>query len=125
MLWLAFWLASTIHNVLGAPDDYRFRGDTLGLDISLAWVGPGFGLVMLALAALWAFRAPEIQVPPLAVVNRMLLAAFVLLIPVQYALLSAGRGQDNFDVAGVVVTLAGWILLSLGLGIRRFPPPGP
>ena len=120
-LWLAFWLASTLYSVVASPDDYRFRGDTLGVDISLAWIGPGLGALMALLALWWWLRAPEIEVPPLAGINRMLIALFLLLVPGQYALLSAGRGQDGFDVAGVAFTLMGWVLLSFGLGIRRWP----
>ena len=74
---------------------------------------------MLLLGAWWAVQAPALPVPPLARTNIVLLATAVLLLPVQYALLSSGRGQDMNDVVGVLLTLFGWVLLSAGLGLWR------
>src|SRR6185503_9082013 len=31
-----------IYNSVTFPEEYRFKGDTLGVDVSLAWVGPLF-----------------------------------------------------------------------------------
>ena len=123
--WLALMLADTIYNVISSPDSFRFQGDTLGVDISLVLVAPALDAFMLLLGAWWAMRAPALPVPPLARTNIVLLATAVLLLPVQYALLSSGRGQDMNDVVGVLLTLFGWTLFSAGLGLWRIRGPQP
>ena len=123
--WLALMLADTLYNVVTAPDDFRFRGDTLGVDISLAVVAPALDGAMLLLAGWWAAKAPALPVPPLARLNAVLLATAALLLPVQYALLGSGRGQDMNDVIGVLLTIFGWFLLSAGLGLWRIPDRRP
>jgi len=123
--WLALMLADTIYNVVTAPGDFRFRGDTLGVDISLALIAPALDGAMLALAGWWAVRAPALPVPPFARANIVLLTTAAALLPVQYALLSSGRGQDTNDVIGVLLTILGWFLLSSGLGLWRIPDRRP
>ena len=123
--WLALMLADTLFNVVTAPGDFRFRGDTLGVDISLAIVAPALDAAMLALATWCAWKAPALPVPPLARANIVLLATAALLLPVQYALLGSGRGQDMNDVIGVLLTILGWFLLSAGLGLWRIPDRRP
>ena len=119
VLWLILRFADTMHAVIAAPEDFRFQGDTLGVDVSLALVAPLLDGAMLLAACWWFLQAPAIKVPPLGRLNIVLLAIFVLLLPVQYSLLSAGSGQDTNDVVGVLLTMAGWALLSIGLGRRR------
>src|SRR5215475_14707175 len=73
------------------PDDFRFRGDTLGVDVSLAWVGPllfgGFAL----LSVIWVIRDLRRNQPqvilPLQGANHILLAIMLSLLPVQFLLL--------------------------------------
>ena len=117
--WLALMLADTIYNVISSPDSFRFQGDTLGVDISLVLVAPALDALMLLLGAWWALRAPLLPVPPLARTNAILLATAALMLPVQYALLSSGGGQDMNDVIGVLLTISGWALFSAGLGLWR------
>ncbi len=119
LLWLALRLADTVHAAILAPEDFRFQGDTLGVDVSLALVAPALDAAMLLAAFWWFMQAPAIKVPPLGRLNIVLLAIFALLLPVQYWLLSAGSGQDTNDVVGVLLTMAGWVLLSVGLGRRH------
>lgn len=119
LLWLALRLADTLYAVIAAPGDFRIQGDTLGMDISLAAVAPALDGAMLFAAFWWLLKAPALPVPPFGRANIVLLAIFVLLLPVQYWLLSSGSGQDTNDVVGVLLTIAGWVLLSIGLGRRR------
>lgn len=116
--WLALMLVDTVYNVATAPEDFRFRGDTLGIDVSLVGLATGFDAVMLLLALLF-IKAPALPVPSLAGANRLLIGAAVGLLPVQYVLLSAGQGQEPRDVVGVLLTIAGWYLFSAGLGVWR------
>ena len=123
--WLALGLADTVYSVVTAPEAFRFRGDTLGVDVSLAIAAPALDAAMLALAAWWAARAPALPVPPLARANHVLLATAAALLPVQYLLLSRGSGQETSDVVGVLLTMAGWALFSAGLGLWRIGPRAP
>lgn len=118
-LWLILRFADTLHAAIAAPADFRFQGDTLGVDVSLALVAPALDGAMLLASFWWFMQAPAIRVPPLGRLNIVLLAIFALLLPVQYSLLRAGSGQDTNDVVGVLLTMAGWALFSAGLGRRR------
>ncbi|HEY9500585.1 MAG TPA: hypothetical protein VIR01_03010, partial [Pyrinomonadaceae bacterium] len=40
LLWLGSSLVNAIYNAVKFPDDYRLKGDTMGLDVSLAWIAP-------------------------------------------------------------------------------------
>jgi hypothetical protein len=47
------------------PDDFRVRGDTFRMDISLAWVGPalsGVGVILSVMAAWRMFSMPQVAV---------------------------------------------------------------
>jgi uncharacterized membrane protein YqaE (UPF0057 family) len=120
----ALLLASTLYSVATAPESFRFRGDTLGVDVSLTFVAPLFDTLFLLLA-LWFLRGPRLAVPPLGRTNRLLLGLFALLLPVQFVLLRSGQGQETSDVVGVLLTMLGWFLLSAGLApwrTRAEPP---
>ena len=123
--WLALMLADTLYNVFTAPEAFRFRGDTLGIDISLAVMAPALDAAMLLVGAAWALKSPALPVPPLARANFVLLSTAAALLPAQYLLLSRGAGQDASDVAGVLLTMLGWFLLSFGLGRWQLPRPRP
>lgn len=123
VLWLALMFANTLYNVTTAPEAYRFQGATLGVDVSLTIVAPALAAAMLGVAFYWLQKAPSLPVPPFARANIILIAISLMLLPLQYALLSSGRGQDSSDVVGVLLTMAGWALLSAGLGLWRNPAP--
>ncbi|MBX3561459.1 MAG: hypothetical protein KF780_06555 [Sphingomonas sp.] len=123
--WLALMLADTIYHVATAPESYRFRGDTLGIDVSLALVAPAVKGAVLALALWWFQSGPALPVPPLRRANATLIAMAVALLPLQYALLSRGQGQETADVVGVLLTMAGWAIFSAGLGLWRNPATQP
>lgn len=78
-------------------------------------VAPLLDGAMLGLALWWARNAPELRVPPLRRMNRVLLAAAVLLLPVQYILLRAGAGES----AAAWPLVVAWGLLSAGLAPWR------
>ncbi|MDQ8757298.1 hypothetical protein RCO27_13790 [Sphingosinicella sp. LHD-64] len=123
--WLALMLADTLYSVVTAPESYRFQGDTLGIDISLAVAVPALKAVALGLALWWFQWAPALPVPPLGRANFTLMAMAAALLPVQFALLSRGQGQEAADVVGVLLTMTGWALFSAGLGLWRNPGPAP
>lgn len=112
--WLALAFADTLYNIAMTPESFRFRGDTLGVDFSLIWFAPVLDGSFLLLAFWWMARSPALVTPPMGGRNRFFLGAALLLLPVQYLLLSSAQGQEANDVLGVLLTLLGWGLLSAG-----------
>ena len=120
---LLFWLipqaTEATYNALTSPESYRFRGDTLGVDVSLAWVGPLlFGGVAL-LAIVWALRDLRSErnsiVPPWSRANLFWLLTAVTLLPIQFSLLRFGEPHGTNDQIGVILTMLQWIIINLGL----------
>jgi hypothetical protein len=119
LLWHIPLAMEATYNSLRSPEDYRFRGDTLGVDVSLAWVGPLlFGGVAL-LSILWVIRdlrrGKEKVVPPWTRSNRLLLLTAVSLLPIQFFLLRYGVPHGLTDQIGVILTMLQWMLINLGL----------
>ena len=119
VLWLALMFADTVHAVLTVPDNFRFQGDTLGMDFSLVLVAPALDGGMLLLALWFAARAPALEARPMGPANQLMLGMAILFLPLQFFLLRSGQGQEVNDVVGVLLTIAGWILLSAGLAPWR------
>ena len=106
-------------NAFTSPEDYRFRGDTLGVDVSLAWVGPllfgGFAL----LSVLWVVRDSKRGEDRVRRewnrVNYVLLLIAVSLLPLQFVLLRFGEPHGPRDQVGVILTMLQWVLINLAL----------
>ena len=119
LLWNIQLGLQAIYNALAFPEDYRFRGDTLGVDVSLAWVGPllfgGFAL----LSIFWVVRdikgGQQRTVPQWTPANRLLLLIAVGLLPFQFVLLRYGPQHGPGDQVGVILTMLQWALINLGL----------
>lgn len=107
------------YNSLTSPEDYRFRGDTLGVDVSLAWVGPLLFGGFAVLSILWVVRDSKSgqtrAVPQRTLANRLLLLIAVSLLPIQFVLLRFGPPHGPGDQAGVILTMLQWVLINLGL----------
>ena len=112
--WLALMFADTLYSVVTAPESFRFRGDTLGVDVSLVSIAPVLDGFFLLLAFWWVARSPLLVTPPMGAVNRCLVGLALLMLPFQYFLLSSADGRGVNDVVGVVLTILGWGLLSAG-----------
>ena len=127
LLWHFSIDTQAIYNSETSPEDYRLRGDTLGVDVSLAWVGPvvfgGFALLSL----LWVIRdmkkSRERLAPEWTSVNRIVLLIAAGLLPFQFVLLRYGVQHGLRDQVGVILTMLQWVLLNLGLypWVRRSP----
>ena len=119
LLWHIQLALQSIYNSWTSPEDYRFKGDTLGVDISLAWVGPllfgGFAL----LSIWWVLRdiksGQQRTAPQWTLANRVLLLIAVSLLPIQFVLLRFGPQHGPGDQAGVILTMLQWVLINLGL----------
>jgi hypothetical protein len=119
LLWHVSLGAQACYNAFTFPEDYRFRGDTLGVDVSLAWVGPLFFGGFALLSILWVVqdlrKRREKVVPEWTRANRILLLIAVGLLPIQLVLLRFGEPHGPTDQAGVILTMLQWVLINLGL----------
>jgi len=119
LFWQILMAAQACYNSLTSPEDYRFKGDTLGVDVSLAWVGPvlfgGFAL----LSIFWVVRALRTQqkkvVPQWSRANSVLLLIVLALLPIQFVLLRFGEQHGTRDQAGVILTMTQWVIINLAL----------
>jgi len=98
------------------PEDFRFRGDTAGIDFSIAWVGPLFTGVFLSLSVFWVVRdlrtpGPR-QVASWSRANTIWLGSLIALLPIQFVLLRFGPASGKTDLIGVVLIIAQWMLLT-------------
>lgn len=97
------------------PDDFRLRGDTLGIDVPLAWIAPllfgGFAL----LALYWVVRdlrsGRERLAPAWTRANTLRLWIAAGLLPVQFVLLRFGEPHGTTDAVGVLLTIVQWFLI--------------
>jgi hypothetical protein len=114
---------SAFYSAISFPEQYRFRGDTLGVDVSLAWVAPLFWSVLLLLSIIWVVRdlkriEPRI-VPPWNRTNTILLAITLSFVPLQFVLLRFGEPHGTTDKIGVILTMLQWVLLNVSFGKWR------
>ncbi len=104
------------------PDDFRFQGDTAGIDFSLAWVGPAVTGGFLAASIFWVVRELRNQDPrhiaPWSRANTIWLASLIALLPLQFVLLRFGVPNGKTDLIGVVITIVQWMLLADALKPR-------
>ncbi len=56
LAWHTALFTSFTYYSLTSPEDFRFRGDTAGIDFSLAWVGPVFTGGFLVASIFWVAR---------------------------------------------------------------------
>ena len=109
----------SIYNSWTSPEDYRFKGDTLGVDISLAWVGPllfgGFALLSIWWVVQDIKSGQQRTAPQWTLANRVLLLIAVSLLPIQFVLLRFGPQHGPGDQAGVILTMLQWVIINLGL----------
>lgn len=119
LLWHIPLGAQAIYDAISSPEDYRFRGDTLGVDVSLAWVGPLFFGGFALLSVLWVIRdfrrERDTAAPEWKRANYVLLLIAVSLLPIQFLLLRFGEQHGPGDQAGVILTMCQWVLINLGL----------
>jgi hypothetical protein len=117
--WHAALAAGAAYLAVTQPEDFRFQGDTLGVDVSLALVGPVLFGGGAAAAMYWIYRdrrTPTGPPPPWAARNRRWVLGLVALLPLQFALLRFGPPQSLADQLGVVLAIVQWLLV--GRAIR-------
>jgi len=107
------WFADGLYTAFVLGQDQTFEGATLGVNVSVGTVFTAVYGVLFAAALIWAvFGRPGAR-PRWSLANSALLSIAVLLLPVQYLLLSTGQGREFSDQFGVLITMGQWLLLSL------------
>ena len=115
--WFGLLTAGAVHLALTAPQSFRFRGDTLGLDFSLAWAAPLLLGAAAAMAAALLLTGGSREPAPRRWTRRNAAWAAALLgaLPLQLALLRLGQPHGLTDQAGVVITIVQWLLAGRAL----------
>lgn len=113
-VWSALLLLGITAVVVKSPDDFRIRGDTLGIDVSLAAVGPtvfGAAAVLSAVSAWRVHRHCHYIEASWQRRNWRWLGALAGALPLQFALLRFGTPNSLSDQIGVVMTIIQWLLV--------------
>ncbi len=118
--WHLALFAGVVYAAVSNPDDFRLQGDTMGIDISLALVGPALFGAGAALAIYVGVRALRGDIAarrePWTPSNSRWLGALLALLPVQFILLRLGSAGSTADQVGVLLTIGQWLLF--GRAIR-------
>lgn len=119
LLWQIPWgIGATLLTLL-SPESVRFRGDTLGVDFSLTWLGPILFGGFLVLTLTWIVRDLRERslriLPPWGRRNSLWLGVVVVMLPVQLTLFRMGVPHGTFDQMGVLLTLFQWAALNVAL----------
>ena len=119
LLWHVPLGVQAFYDSITSPEDYRFRGDTLGVDVSLAWVGPMFFGGFALLSVFWVVRDLRKRREKVVVewtrANRIFLLIVLALLPIQFMLLRFGPPHGPGDQAGVILTMVQWLLINWAL----------
>jgi hypothetical protein len=119
LLWQILMVAQACYNSFTSPEDYRFQGDTFGIDVSLAWVGPVFTGGFVLLSIFWVLRDLRTRqsrlVPEWSRANFVFLLIVLGLLPIQFVLLRFGEPHGTRDQVGVILTMTQWILINCAL----------
>jgi len=127
--WNGLMFVSMVWSACLHGSNMRLRGDALGMDIPLAWIGPALTGALLAASVYWALRRPGI-VPDARwrPHGKLLLVVASALAPVICVLFRQGDGRlrTDFDRAAVILViaqglLAGVALVPKGSGHGRAP----
>lgn len=123
-VWFGLLLANAVYWAWQDPQGFVFRGDTLGVELNLTWVAPGFHFVGLLLYLAWLRQdrrmpASARVAAPWTPRNTGRIVALLALLPLQFLLLRLGDPHGASDVIGVLITIAQWFALGWALA------PGP
>jgi len=113
LLFSGVWLADAVWSNILTGEGQVFEGATLGVNVSVGLLFLAFFGLMFMLALVWALFGRLGRPPRWGLANSELLSIAVLLLPVQYLLLSTGEAREFSDQFGVLITMAQWLILSL------------
>lgn len=116
LLWHGAFGTAAVYSAVTNPEAYRFRGDTMGIDVSLAWVGPLFFGGFFLLCILWVLNdlqhGKRRTVSAWTRTNTTWLVVLLTMLPIQFVLLGFGEERGLTDQIGVVLTIVQCLLLA-------------
>lgn len=113
VLFSGVWFADAVYTNLITGEGQVFEGATLGVNVSVGLIFLTVFGALFALSLVWAVFGRAGTPPRWSLANSALLSVVILLLPVQYLMLSSGQGREFADQFGVLVTMGQWLLLSL------------
>ena len=123
LLWLVPIGAGATYLSITRPEDFRFQGDTMGVNVSLAPVGILLFGGFAALAVFWVVRdlraGRRREALPWTRTNKILTFGLLALLPLQFVLLRFGGPQSTSDQIGVVITILQWLLVGTAIKQRQ------
>jgi len=123
LLWLVPIGAGATYLSITRPEDFRFQGDTMGIDISLAPVGILLFGGFAVLAVFWVVRdlraGQRRESPPWTRANKILVLGLLALLPLQLVLLRCGEPHGTADQIGVMLTILQWLLVGTAIRPRQ------
>lgn len=125
-LWHLSLAAGAVYFAATRPGTFRFQGDTLGLDFSLAVVGPALFSAWAIATLVWIvrdLRATGADASGRNTSDLRWAAVLVGLLPAQFFLLRFGAPDGLTDQVGVLLTVAQWLLVGPALRTRRGSVP--
>lgn len=118
--WHSFLAVGAIYLAVMQSESFVFRGDTLGVSFSLAWVAPLFCGGFALASVYWVWRdnsnGERKTVRPWGRSNTMWVLALCLLFPLQFVMLRFGEPNSLMDQIGVIITIGQWMLIGDALG---------
>lgn len=134
------WLLLAFHLPLAAavtyaawsdPDGFRLEGATLGIDVSLAVIGPLLFCSLALVAVVWVVRdlraARSRELAPWAWTRAARIRALLILaiVPLEVVLFRSGGIQSVANMIGVVLVAWQWVMVNRVLAGARPAAPTP
>lgn len=120
--WNSFLAIALTVVVRSDPEGFHIKGDTAGMDLDLAVIGPAFFGIWAVLAWWWALRhrrTAHAPTAPWTKRNAYWVMALAALFPVQFLLLHSGSMESAQDLAGVLITVLQWMLVGIAFAPAR------
>ncbi len=119
-VWCAVEFATATVSAVQNPEAYRFRGDTFGIDISLALVGPTIWGILLLVALFWGTmdllgKRGKPSFPKWTRTNTLLIIIVFSMLPVQFLLFQNGQQHGLTDKIALGLTIMQWVLFNFSL----------
>ena len=120
VVWCVVEFATATVSAIQNPDAYRFRGDSFGIDISLALVGPTIWALLLTISVIWVItncvsKQNEKKTPRWNRTNSTILIVAALFLPVQFLLFQSGEQHGLTDRIALILTIIQWILINFAM----------
>jgi hypothetical protein len=118
--WHVFLAFGALSIAINDPEALRFRGDTLGINVSLAVAGPLiFGAGALLALSWMVHDARHARATPALSAwskrNTLWTLGLAAVLPILFVLLRFGEPDGTMDKIGVLLAIGQWLMMSVGL----------